>query len=81
MPVDLGYFIIKKPRVSPINAIATKPPSSQGTLVTYPAFSITYNGSAYLAIFTLTGSKVMTLIDENVNHPDNLNLEILGMTI
>lgn len=81
MPIDLGYFIIKKPRVSPINAIDTKPPSSQGSVATYSAFSISYIGSAYSAIFTLTGSKILTLIDEDPNHIDNLNIEILDRTI
>ena len=81
MPVDLGYFIITKPRVSSINAIDTKPPSSQGTLATYPSFNITYTGSAYSAIFNLMGSKILALIDEDLNHADNLNLDILGKTI
>lgn len=81
MPVDLGYFIIKKPRVSPINAVDTIPPSSQGTLSVYDAFSLLYTGTAYSAILNLTGSKILTLINENPAHADNLNLDILGKSI
>ena len=82
MPVDLGYFIIKKPRVSPINSQYTLPPSSQGEVQTYPALSITYVGqSAYSAVLNVTGTKILTLIDENPAHPDNLNIDVLGKSI
>ena len=53
MPLNLGYFIIRKPRVSPINAVTTLPPTDQGTFTLIPAFEIKYTGtvsSAFLSI-------------------------------
>ena len=81
MPLNLGYFIIRKPRVSPINAISTLPPTDQGTFSLLTAFTIKYVGTATSALLSITGEKFLTLINETQNHSDNLEIAIIGKTI
>lgn len=81
MPVDLGYFIIRNPRVSPINAATTVPPAAQGTYALKTAFSIQYVGTASTAVLTLTGTNVLTLINSDPTHADNLKIATAGLSI
>jgi len=80
MSLNLGYFIIRKPRVSSYNAVTTLPPTSQGNYITLPCFQIKYIGSVSYAQMTITGRKLLTIIDENITHPDNLNIALDGKT-
>ena len=81
MPLNLGYFFIRQPRVSPINAVTTLPPSSEGDYLLEDAFKMEYLGSNFDARLSVTGKKILTLIDEDPSHPDNLDLPVIGMNI
>ena len=81
MPLNLGYFFIRQPRVSPINAIPTLPPSSEGTYQLIDAFKMEYLGTHYEALLSITGKKILTLIDENPSHTDNLDMSVIGLHI
>jgi len=82
MPMNLGFFFIRKPRVSQFNAIATRPPTSLGTYSLRPAFSIYFSGSGHSsASLSLTGSRLQTLIDEDYTNSKNINIEVSGKTI
>ena len=82
MAANLGYFIIKKPRVSPINASSTKPPSTQGILILHNALSISYtNILATSALLYIDGNKLLTIINEDLTNIDNINISLIGKTI
>ena len=81
MPMNLGFFFIRKPRVCQYNAVATKPPSSQGTLLLRQGFRVTYTGGAYSCLLSITGKKFLTIVDESIEHSDNLNIEVIGRNI
>ena len=81
MPLNVGYFSIRQPRVSPINAISTLAPSSYGTFQTLNCLNLEYTGTATTCLLYVTGNKILTLCDEDRNHPDNIILSILGMTV
>jgi len=82
MPIDFGQFIIRKPRVSSINANTTKAPSSEGTLTYKPAFQIYYNGSCTTAELIITHKRIYTLIDLSpAPYTDSFVLEIEGQTL
>jgi len=82
MPMDLGFFFIRKPRVSQYNAVSTRPPSSQGTFSLKQGYSVSYTGvGAYSALLSITGKKFQTIIDETIEHTDNLTIDVIGRNI
>ncbi len=82
MPMNLGFFFIRKPRVSQYNAVSTRPPTSQGTFILKNCFRVSYIGvGAYSALLSITGKKILTIVDETLNHVDNLNIEVIGRNI
>ncbi|MDB4330352.1 hypothetical protein N9948_01380 [bacterium] len=81
MPLNVGYFSIRQPRVSPINALTTLAPSSAGTFSLKDGFDVSYTGSATSCLLYVTGKEVMTLCNEDYLHPDNINIPIIGRTI
>jgi hypothetical protein len=81
MPINTGYFRIRGPRVSRINASSTLPPDSYGSYSSSVGFNLIYNGNGSDCILNVTGTKVLTIIDNDRSHPDNLNIDISGRTI
>lgn len=81
MPINVGYFRIRQPRVSSINAITTTAPTSFGNFLVLDGFDITYIGSATKCTLYVTGTRILTLCDEDKNHPDNLNIQLQGRTV
>lgn len=81
MPINTGYFIIRKPRVSPINANSTLPPTSEGNYIMTPCMTITYVGVVSSANLTITGAQILTLINEEPSHEDNLTISYSGMSL
>lgn len=78
MPISVGYFRIRGPRVSRINSTTTLPPDSFGTFSVSGGFTVEYTGSGNFCVMNITGNKVITLIDEDRNHSDNLDITISG---
>jgi hypothetical protein len=81
MPVILTSFIIRQPRVSSVNAATTLPPSTQGTATLYNAFTIHYTGSATTARMALDGNYLLTIINGNRTHADNLSIPLAGQQL
>jgi hypothetical protein len=81
MPISVGYFRIRGPRISRINSASTMPPDSLGTFSTSGAFYLDYSGSGSGCVLNVTGGKIITLIDEERNHPDNLDIPLGGRNL
>lgn len=82
MPINLGFFLIRKPRVSQYNAVTTIPPTSSGTYTLKPSFKVSYVVSGTIsAVLSITGTKLLTLINDTLDHVDNLSITVLGKNI
>jgi hypothetical protein len=81
MPVNVGYFTIRQPRVASINAATTSPPTASGSYSFLDGFNLSYTGSADKCFLYITGTKILTLCNDDQNHPDNLNLSTEGLTL
>jgi len=81
MPINVGNFYIRQPRVSSINAITTKVPPSSGTFSFINCFSISYIGSGLDCFLYVTGTKILTICNEDQNNSDNLNISTTGLKI
>lgn len=81
MPVNVGYFTVRQPRVSSINAATTATPSSLGSFSFIDGFNISYTGTASKCFLYITGTRILTLCDDDQNNVDNLNLSTEGLSI
>jgi hypothetical protein len=78
MPINLTSFIIRQTRVSTVNHKKTLPPSTSGTYSLTNAFTIKYNGSGSKSLLFLNAQELTTLVDDDLNHPDNLVIPMVG---
>jgi len=78
MPINLTSFIIRQTRVSTVNHKKTLPPSTSGTYSLINAFTIKYNGSGSKSLLFLNAQELTTLVDDDLNHPDNLVIPMVG---
>jgi len=82
MPINMGNFFIRKPRVSQYNAPSTKPPTSQGSYILKQCFSVAYSCTGTSsALLSITGEKFQTIINESIEHSDNLNIDVIGRSV
>jgi hypothetical protein len=78
MPINLTSFIIRQPRVSAVNHKKTLPPSTSGTYTLSNAFTVKYNGSGDTAFLFLNAKELVTLVNEDLTHSDNLVIPLVG---
>jgi hypothetical protein len=81
MPYNLAKFIIRHPRVSSVNDAKTLPPYTQGIVTLQNALTIKYNGAGSSCKMHLTTQKLSTLVDEDNEHIDSLNISMSGKTL
>jgi hypothetical protein len=81
MPIIFTDFIVRQPRVSVVNHPNTLPPQSSGTWGLQNAFTIKYTGAATTAVLIVTAKEILTLINNNRSHADNLNIVLSGQLL
>lgn len=81
MPLNIGEFYIRQPRVSPSNSVTTVVPKSQGSFLLKDGISIEYTGSASTCFLYSTGSRIQTRCNQEHDHNDNLDIQIFGLSV